>query len=122
MRPGGDGHHSIGHVRQQQIGEREVAEVVGTDLQLEAVDSTPFGCSHHPSVVDQHAELTLPTLREGAYRGQVGKIELANLTVAGNGLSGRCALGKVAYGEHDTCTGLPRAPVRSGAQSRYWRP
>ena len=110
VRPGGDGHHSIGHVRQQQVGEREVAEVVGADLQLKAIGSTPFGCPHHPSVVDQHAQLTLPALGEGAYRGEVGKIELANLTVAGNGLGGRFALGNVPNGEDDMCTGLCERP------------
>ena len=121
VRAGGDGHHSIGHVRQQQIGEREVAEMVGTDLQLEAVDSTPFGCSHHAGVVDQHVELTLPTVRERAYRGQVGKIEMANLTVAGNGLERplRPWQGRVRRARH---VHRPRrAPARSGVRFRYWR-
>ena len=110
MGTGGDGHHSIGHVRQQQVGEREVTEVVGADLQLKAISSTPFRCPHHPSIVDQHAQLTLPALGEGAYRGEVGKIELANLTVARNGLGGRFALGNIPNGEHDMCTGLCKRP------------
>jgi len=87
--------------------------VVGTDLQLEAVRRTPFGGSHHPSVVDQHAELPVPSVREGAYGGEVGKIELANLTIAGNGLGGGLALRDVAYGEDDTSTCL-REGARGG--------
>ena len=57
---GGDGHDSIRHVRKQQIGQGEVAEVVGPDLQLESVSSTPLGCSHDTGVVDQYVNPALP--------------------------------------------------------------
>ena len=105
MGTGGNSDYSIGHLRQQQIGEREVAEMVGTDLQLEAVRRTPFGRSHDAGVVDQHTELAPPSVRESAHGAEVGKIESANLTVAGNRLGGRLAC-DVAYGEHDTSTCL----------------
>ena len=105
MCTGGDSHHSIGQVRQQQVGEREVAEVVRAELQLKAIGGTPFGRPHHPSIVDQHVQLTPPALGERAYRGEVGEIDLANLTVTGNGFGGRLAPGNVPNGEHDVCTG-----------------
>src|SRR5215213_1176013 len=77
-----------------------MAEMIRPDLQLEAVRRTPLRCSHHTGVIDQHAELALPSVGEPAYRGEVGKIELANLTITRNGVRGGLALSHIAYGKY----------------------
>src|SRR5580698_8490077 len=50
---------SASELRQQQAGEREVAEVIGPELPLEAVGcELARGQGHHSSVVDQQVEHT----------------------------------------------------------------
>jgi hypothetical protein len=44
------------HRFEQQAGEREVAEVIGTKLQLEAVDGLAAGRPHQPGVVDEQVK------------------------------------------------------------------
>ena len=41
---------------EQQAGEREVAEVVGAELELEAVGGLAARRHHHPGVVDQQVD------------------------------------------------------------------
>jgi hypothetical protein len=109
----GDGDNPISQVRKQQVAEREVAEVICSDLQLEAVGRTPLGCSHDAGVVDQHTELSLPPVRESVYGGEIGKIQLANLAIARNGFCCGLALSDIAYGKHDM-----RASVRERPRCR----
>ena len=66
-------------VGQQQVGQREVAEVVGAELHLEAVLGAPLGDGHHAGVVDQDVEVALPRVGERADRGEVGEVERAHL-------------------------------------------
>ena len=65
---------------QEEAGEGEVAEVVGADLQLEAVGGLAPRRGHHAGVVDQQVEAgRRERLGEGAHRGQVGKVELRHV-------------------------------------------
>ena len=50
-----DGHYPAPryeHAIEQQPGQREVAQVVGAELQLEAVDGGLLGGVHHSGVVE----------------------------------------------------------------------
>ena len=91
-------HHPLGDLGQQQVGQREVAEVVGADLALEAVDGLRVRHRHDACVVDQHVD-AVDAVGEGAHRRQVLQVELADLDVAGHGGGGFVALGGVAHGQ-----------------------
>jgi hypothetical protein len=60
MRCAADGHHPrAGDTQQlveQQPGQREVAEMVGAELQLEPVGGGLLQGVHHPGVVDQQVD------------------------------------------------------------------
>ena len=77
-------HHPVGDLGQQQVGQREVAEVVGADLAFEAVDGLRVRHGHDAGVVDQHVD-PVDSVGEGAHRRQVLQVELADLDVAGHG-------------------------------------
>ena len=64
---GGDGDDSVGDVREQQVGEREVTEVIRADLPLEAVVGPPFRDEHDPGVVDQDVQIAGPRGGECAH-------------------------------------------------------
>ena len=115
VRARGDDDHAIAHVGQQQVGQREVAEVVGAELHLEAVLGALLGHGHHARVVDEDVEVALPRIGEGAHRGEVGEVELAHLGLAVDGGGGRLALGDVADGEHDARAGA--AELTSGSEA-----
>jgi hypothetical protein len=106
----GDGYDSVSHVRKQQIGKREVAEVVRPDLRLEAVRRTPLGRSHDAGIIDQHIAVALPRVRECTFRCQVGEIEATNLTISRNGLGSRLTFSRVAHGKHHMSAGLRECP------------
>ena len=64
--------------------EQEVAEVVGAELRLEAVDGGALRAGHHPGVADEHVEhrvVLQEAVGEGADAGQVGQVELAQVEV-----------------------------------------
>ena len=43
----------------QEAGQREVSEMIGSDLQFEAICREPaFGKSHHAGIVDQQIQRT----------------------------------------------------------------
>src|SRR5205085_12398385 len=66
-------------------GEREVAEVVGADLELESVGGLAPGRRHHPRVVDQEIEAVVggaKALGERPHRIQAAEIELLQLHAA----------------------------------------
>ncbi|CAL2069196.1 hypothetical protein GPN2_20966 [Streptomyces murinus] len=102
-----DRHHArAGHRQhqvQQQPGEREVAEVVGAELQLEAVPGGLLRGVHHAGVVDQQVEAVEagPQRRrrgpDGVERGQVQRL---HGHVAGHAGRSLLALLDVAHGEH----------------------
>ena len=62
-------------VREQQVREREVAEVVGADLHLEAVGGPLLRDRHDAGVVDQHVEVGRPSRRRtrAPRRGRRGR-------------------------------------------------
>ena len=66
----------MGH---QQAGQREVAEVVRAELQLETVGGlAPSGRGHHPGVVDEPVERPLEALGQrvhGLLRGEVEPLD-----------------------------------------------
>jgi hypothetical protein len=61
---GRDRHHSVGDVRQQEVGQREVSKVVGADLQFEAVVGPSLRHQHDPGVVDQDIQVPGPGIGE----------------------------------------------------------
>ena len=115
MRARGDDDHAVAHVGQQQVGQREVAEVVGAELHLEAVLGALLGDGHDAGVVDEDVEVALPRVGEGVDGGEVGEVEPAHLGLAVDGGGGRLALGDVADGEHDARAGA--AELASGGEA-----
>ena len=63
-----------GHQRgREQLDEQEVAEVVGAELHLEAVDGGALRAGHHAGVGDEHVEHRVvldEPVGEGAHAGQ----------------------------------------------------
>ena len=97
------------HAVEQQVGEREVAQMIGAELQFEAVLGGLLRREHHTGVVDQQIDAVVPGLQfvgGGADRLQRRQVELlqrhAGARVGPGDQVGRgLALLDVAYGEHD---------------------
>ena len=89
----------------QGRGEREVAEVVGRELQLDALRRALQGRQrHHPGVVDEDVERAVPL--EAGERGEVEAADVRAAEVGRDALAG----GGVADGERDVGAGaLERA-------------
>jgi hypothetical protein len=104
-------HDAPDDVAEQQVGQGEVAEMVGTELQLEAVGSAGEWCRHHSGVVDQQVQVAVPARGELADRGQAREVEPADLGVAGHRRGGSPALVGIAHGENDAGA---RAGERTG--------
>ena len=64
-------------LRQQGLGEGEVAQVVHRQLQLEPLDAAPQGWRHHTGVVDQQIQPLGPCRHAG--RGILGVIAIPAL-------------------------------------------
>src|ERR1700752_2704178 len=60
VKVGAQCHDAAADLGQQQIGQCEVAEVVGTELQFEAVRGASFGDLHDAGVVYQDSDRSLP--------------------------------------------------------------
>ena len=68
---------ALQQARQQQAGQREVAEVVGAELELVAVlGLAVLRRRHHPGVVDQQVERALEPVRERVHGRLRGEVEL----------------------------------------------
>ena len=70
--------HPVGDLGQQQVGQREVAEVVGPDLAFEPVDGQGVRHRHDAGVVDQNVD-AVDAVGELPHRRQVLQIEPADL-------------------------------------------
>ena len=79
----GDRDDPAGDVRQQQIGQDEVTEMVRADLALEAIGGSPFRDQHDPGVVDEDVDGAGPRGREGSNRCQVLEVQRPDLGIAG---------------------------------------
>jgi pimeloyl-ACP methyl ester carboxylesterase len=118
----GDRHDASGHMLEHQVGEREVAEVVGAELQLKAVGGPRQRRDHHAGVVDQQIDLALPALSERPHGGQVTEIQGTELNGSGHASGRAGALLGVAAGEDDArpvlgesrCGGAADAAVGPG--------
>ena len=75
---------AVAQPRQQQVRQREVAEVVGRELQLDAVGAAGERHAHDTGVVDEHVDLA-DLVGEGADRGEVGEVQLRDLDVPHQG-------------------------------------
>ena len=103
-------------------GQREVTEVVGGEVQLVAAGGEgALGDRHHPGVVDEDVERSVPAVDERGHRGRVRQLKGANVDGAvagaladlrGGGLAG----GRVSCGEGDR--GASSAPGRARSLSR----
>ncbi len=107
------------HERQQPDGQRERAEEIAAELQLEAVGGAEAGRRrHHPGVVDQQVERRAvgdQAIGEVPDAGQVGEVDPAHLELRGGMLGqdlgpGPLALRGRADGHHDTRPGGGQAP------------
>ena len=117
MHARGDGHDAVADVRQEEVREREVPEVVGPDLHLEAVGRPLLRDRHHAGVVDQDVELAVPAVGERPHRGEVGEVQRPDLGVPVDRRGRLRAAGDVADGEHDACAGAGRS-ARAVARPR----
>ena len=98
----GDGDDAAGDVLQQQVGEREVAEMVGAELQLEAVRRPDQRRDHHAGVVDQQVDLAVPAGRERTHRLQACRDPVRGPRwCRASSPAAVSALVGVADGEHD---------------------
>ena len=76
VRVGGDRHDPVGDLRQQQRGQQEVAEVVGPELQLEAVGGLgPLRVAITPALLIRTSTGSVQAGREPAYRREVREVE-----------------------------------------------
>ena len=76
---GADADDPVGELWQQQVGQGEVAEVVGAELELEALGGPAQRHRHHPGVVDQQVDRPRPGPGEGADGAQIGEVERPDL-------------------------------------------
>jgi len=134
MRDAADRHHAGArhrqHLLEQQPGEGEVAQVVGSELQLEPVTGGLLRREHHPGVVDQQVDPGVPGPQlvcggaDGIQRGQVEGLDhdVRARGGAGDAGGGALALLDVPHCQHHRRTargedlgGLePEAGVRAG--------
>jgi hypothetical protein len=117
VRARGDGHDAAGDVPQQEVGQREVPEVVGAELRLEAVDGLGLRHRHDPGVVDEDVEVAAPAGGERAHRVQRGEVERTHLPVAGEGRGDALALGGVAHRQDDVRAGPRQLARGDGAEA-----
>lgn len=97
-----------------------MAQVVGADLALEAVDGQRVRDGHDAGIVDQHVGPAHP-VGEPAHRRQILQVEFADLDLAGHRPRGRLALAGVAHGHDDG--GPRRASSRAvTAPNPLWAP
>jgi hypothetical protein len=106
VRAGGDHDDAVADPRQQQVREREVAEVVGADLHLEAVGGARLRDRHHAGVVDQDVDVALEAVGERVHRAEVGEVEPPDLGRARDRLRRGRAARLVAHREHDMSAGM----------------
>src|ERR687891_2109081 len=112
------------HRSDQERGEREVAEVVGPELELEAVGGPAAWRRHDAGVVDQQVEAVVrrvEALGEGANRIELAEVELLELELgpgrrAPDGVARALALRHAAAREHDARTGPSELPRRDEAE------
>ena len=108
--------------RQQQAGEREVAEVVGAELELVALRGLAvLRRGHHAGVVDQQVERAVEPVDERVDRGLRGEVELLDggdaLDLLGRPRARRRCCGRRAPPRR---RGRP-ARQRCGSRCRSWR-
>ena len=110
--------------RQDEVGEEEVAEVVGAELHLEPVGGARERARHHAGVVDEQvdARVALDQLGGGlAHAGQRGQVEHERLHGGGGDMIGKRGdgvghLGLVAGGEDDVGAVRRQRPGRLQAE------
>ena len=78
----------------EQARQREVAEVVGAHVGLESVSRPRQRQAQHAGVVDQHVN-AIHRVGELSHAGQIGKIEVGDLDVAGHAAAACSAFGMV---------------------------
>jgi hypothetical protein len=86
---------------QQQVRQRERAEMVGPELQLEAVRGPLQRLRRDAGVVHQDVDGVLPGRGERPDRGQIREIDGAHLDVASDRGGGLAPRRRVAHGEDD---------------------
>ena len=94
-----------GDVRQQQVGQDEVAEMVRSDLAFEAVGCSRFRDQHDPGVVDEDVDGARPRGREGSNRCEVLQVQQPDFGVARHRRRDALALGRIADGQNDLRAG-----------------
>lgn len=112
------GRFTVLHLGQQEVGEEEVAEVVGAHLQLKALRRLHVRAHHHTSVVDENVHfdvILLDAVRELSDRLKARQVQLADLGPAAlpsQLLTGRLSFGDVTAGEDDMRTSSEHVSCR----------
>src|SRR5690606_18739849 len=91
--------HAADDLRQQQVGQGEVAEMVGAELELEAVGRATQRRDHQPGVVDQQVDGAVDAAGEEPHRGEVGEVEASHLDLSGHRVGGVRSLAHIAHGQ-----------------------
>ena len=94
---------------EQQSGQREVPEVIGAELHLEAVGSLTIWDRHDAGVVAQHMQrlaLQMERVGEAAHRGEVRQVEFHHVDLGagcrcGDIRRGGARFAEVAAGQDD---------------------
>ena len=98
MHRAGHRDHAVGDPIPEQAGQGEVAEVVGAHVSLETVGRARQRQPHHPGIVDQHVDVR-HRLGERAHAGELRKVEVRHLDVAGHRRRGLASLVHGAAGD-----------------------
>ena len=113
----GDGDDALAHLREQQIRQGEMAEVVRPELRFESVDGPVQGRDHDPRIVDEEIDRIGEVSSEIAHRGQIGEVEVTHLRTAGHRLCGGFTLRAVAHCQDDVGAAARENPGSHPAES-----
>ena len=75
-------HQTIGDLRQEQVRQRERTEMVGGELQFEAVSRRPSGTAMIPALLIKTSTGCCHSLGECVHRREVGEVQVPDLHVA----------------------------------------
>ena len=110
-------HDSVGDAWQQKVRQREMPEVVRSDLPLEAIYRSGEGHEHYSRIVDQDVDRIGPSSRKRADRGQIFEIEVAYQGGPIEGARDPPPLLDIAYCQDDRGTRARQGPRTSGTDA-----
>jgi hypothetical protein len=119
---------SVPKLVEQQPGEREVTEVVGAELHLEAVGGLAIGQRHHPGIVHQHVDARMGRAHrvgEAADVGETGEVERHQRQLRPRWAARICSIAAAPFAwsrqASTTCAPRPASADAAAKPSRCWR-